>query len=210
MLNLSDWLDESDKSDESDPSDKEPTLALTSESNMVTVRFRHVEEVTVRYYPVDLEFLFSANPFVTQNTGRFASIRPAHSDKIMLPAGADKHTWALPAKFHSDNVLVEVTGGGVTKVTAVYANTLDVQISEGFGQLTVQHDKKPLPGSYVKVFADVNGTPAFYKDGYTDLRGKFDYASLSTDDLSGARKFAILIMSDAHGAVVKEAKPPAQ
>ena len=38
-------------------------------------------------------------------------------------------------------------------------------------------DKKPLSKVYVKVFADVNGTPTFYKNGYTDLRGKFDYAS---------------------------------
>jgi hypothetical protein len=190
--------------------DKEPSLMLTSESNMVKVRFRNVEEVVVRYYPVDLEFLFSASPFVTQDTGRIASIRPAHSERIMLPAGKDEHTWALPARFHSDNVLVEVEGGGVSKATAVYANDLDVQISESFGQLTVQHDKKPLPKTYVKVFADVNGAPAFYKDGYTDLRGKFDYASLSTDDLNGARRFSILVMSENHGAVVKEVQPPAR
>ena len=54
----------------------------------------------------------------------------------------------------------------------------------------------------------MNGKPTFYKDGYTDLRGKFDYASLSTDDLGAVTRFAILILSDQHGAVVKEAKPP--
>ena len=42
------------------------------------------------------------------------------------------------------------------------------------------------------------------------LRGKFDYASLSTDDLNGARRFSILVMSENHGALVKEAKPPAR
>jgi hypothetical protein len=50
----------------------------------------------------------------------------------------------------------------------------------------------------------------FYKDGYTDLRGRFDYASLSTDDLGGVRKFAILILSEDHGALVREATPPKQ
>ena len=38
-------------------------------------------------------------------------------------------------------------------------------------------DKKPLSKVYVKVFADVNGTLTFSKDGSTGLRGKFDYAS---------------------------------
>ena len=37
---------------------------------------------------------------------------------------------------------------------------------------------KPLPGVYVKVFVRISGsgTAQFYKDGYTDIRGKFDYA----------------------------------
>ncbi len=49
----------------------------------------------------------------------------------------------------------------------------------------------------------------FYKDGYTDLRGKFDYASLSTSKLPNVERFAILIMSEDSGAVVREASPPA-
>jgi hypothetical protein len=48
----------------------------------------------------------------------------------------------------------------------------------------------------------------FYKDGYTDSRGKFDYASLSTNKLPNVARFAILVLSDAKGAVVREANPP--
>jgi hypothetical protein len=33
---------------------------------------------------------------------------------------------------------------------------------------------------------------------------------LSTNDLNGATRFAVLILSDKHGAVVKEARPPRQ
>ncbi|WLD12473.1 hypothetical protein [Planctellipticum variicoloris] len=50
----------------------------------------------------------------------------------------------------------------------------------------------------------------FYKDGYTDLRGRFDYASLNTNDLDAAAKFSILILSEEHGAVVRDALPPKQ
>ena len=46
------------------------------------------------------------------------------------------------------------------------------------------------------------------KDGYTDLRGRFDYTSLNTSGIEAAEKFAILIMSEEHGAVVREADPP--
>ncbi len=150
-----------------------------------------------------------ANPFVTRDTSRFRMIRPNKSGKVMLPAG-ENHVFALPKEYQSANVLVEITGGGLTKTEAACANELDVQVSEGFGRLQVTHagDKKPLSKVYVKVFADVNGTPTFYKDGYTDLRGKFDYASLSTGDLDGTTRFSVLIMSDQHGATVKEVQPP--
>ena len=192
--------------------DREPVLQLSVANRAVTVQFRHLGEVTVRYYPIDLEFLFSSSPFLNQAAERTAVIRPARSEKVMLPAGGDRHILALPAAFQNANVLVEVSGGGVTKATAVYAHALDVEIAESFGQLTVKHDGKALPRAYVKVYAQVEGeaAPRFYKDGYTDLRGKFDYASLSTDDLNRVTRFAILAMSEDAGSLVREVKPPAR
>ena len=48
----------------------------------------------------------------------------------------------------------------------------------------------------------------FYKDGYTDLRGYVDYTSLNTNELVFVDRFSILVLSEAHGAVVREAGPP--
>ena len=50
----------------------------------------------------------------------------------------------------------------------------------------------------------------FYKDGYTDLRGRFDYASLSTGEIENTERFALLVLSEEHGAVIREAAPPAR
>jgi hypothetical protein len=82
-----------------------------------------------------------------------------------------------------------------------------------------------------------NGTVRFFKDGYTDLRGRFDYASLNgpdaeTPDVSGAlspasggrldyqmlrpnelsqvAKLSVLVLSETQGAVVREMAPPSQ
>ena len=52
------------------------------------------------------------------------------------------------------------------------------------------------------------GEVRFYKDGYTDLRGRFDYASLSTDELDRVERFALLVLHDEHGALIREAAPP--
>jgi hypothetical protein len=90
----------------------------------------------------------------------------------------------------------------------------------------------------VKVYARLkNGQIRFYKDGYTDLRGKFDYASLNTGseapgpeprassgapangfdyqmlrpaELGEIDRLAILVLSDTHGTVVREVAPPAE
>jgi hypothetical protein len=52
---------------------------------------------------------------------------------------------------------------------------------------------------------------SFYKDGYTDMRGSFDYARLNTDKLGGVDKFAILVVGDeGKGLVVRECGPPSQ
>ena len=55
-----------------------------------------------------------------------------------------------------------------------------------------------------------NGTVKFHKDGYTDQRGKFDYASVSTPEKSPINRFSILVLSEEFGALIKEANPPAQ
>ncbi len=65
-----------------------------------------------------------------------------------------------------------------------------------------------LPSVYVKVFSQQGSNVKFYKDGYTDIRGKFDYVQTSGNQLSRVTRFAILVMSDTLGSVIKECDPP--
>jgi hypothetical protein len=190
----------------------EPTLDFKVENKEVKLTYKNVKEITVNYYPMDLEFLFSSSPFASQNSARFGVIKPNRSERLQLPEDRGSHSFALPRDYHSSNVLVEVVAAGKTLSHAYYANELDVQISESFGRLQVLHaaDHRPLPRTYVKVFAEIGGESKFYKDGYTDLRGKFDYLSLSTGELDQAARFSILILSDEFGAAVREVKPPRQ
>jgi hypothetical protein len=86
-----------------------------------------------------------------------------------------------------------------------------VQVIEPYGQVKVAHraTRKPLSLAYVKAYSrGQDGSVKFFKDGYTDLRGRFDYSSLSTSDLDNVDRFALLVLSDEHGAVIQEAMPP--
>ena len=117
----------------------------------------------------------------------------------------------LPEKYINTNTMVEIETSGIKKSLTHYANNLTVHLIENYGQLIVKNktNETPLTTVYVKVYARYNdGSVSFYKDGYTDLSGRFDYASLNTDELIRVTKFSIMILSDQYGANVREAEPP--
>jgi hypothetical protein len=197
--------------------------------------------VTINYYLMDPEFLFSANPFVSQDSDRFAIIKPTQTATQTLPPEQSALDLPLPAAFAKSNVLVEVLGAGQRKAQAHHANTLKLALAENYGRFELRDTiaDKPVSKAYVKVYARLkNGTVRFFKDGYTDLRGKFDYASLNSSDqpsiprpvpmaagggasgldyqmlapseLNEVDRLAILILSEAHGATVREVSPPSR
>jgi hypothetical protein len=193
----------------------EPTLELKMEAKSIVLAYRTVEAVQVNYYLMDIELMFSESPFMERGgrggMSQFSMIKPNETAVVKLDASKAGLTFPLPEKFLARIVMVEVVAGGVTKSQAYYANSLDVQVAENYGQLTVASAKsgKALPKAYVKVYAKMrNGRVRFYKDGYTDLRGKFDYASLSTDELDDVAEYAILVLSETDGGIVRTAGVP--
>ena len=101
-------------------------------------------------------------------------------------------------------------GNGLKKFATYFSATLSVLILENLGELKVTKDDQPLPLAYVKVYSrsKLGQHVTFFKDGYTDLRGRFDYGQLSGKDISQVERFAILIQHDEYGSLVKEAVPP--
>jgi hypothetical protein len=190
-----------------------PSFDFTVQGQQVRIDYQNLDRVQVNYYLMDIELLFSRNPFVQHHSSQFSHIRPNETQVVPLPAQPSTLSFDLPASLRNKNVLVEISGGGQTKTQSHYSNSMTVQIIENYGQLRVtsKDQGKPIPQVYVKAYARMkDGNERFYKDGYTDLRGRFDYTSLSTNELEFVEKFSLLIYSDQHGAVVREASPPKQ
>ncbi|HVW02067.1 MAG TPA: hypothetical protein VHB77_17080, partial [Planctomycetaceae bacterium] len=181
------------------------------EGRKVALHFQNIQEARVNYYLMDVELLFSRNPFVQQHSQQFSYILPNSTQPLELPAEPGTHVFEIPEQLQSSNVLVEIVAAGETKSHAYYSNALTVQMVENYGQVRVTQGAKgkPLPKVYVKVYAKMkDGNVRFYKDGYTDLRGRFDYSSLNTNELDFVDRFSLLVLSDDQGAVVREATPP--
>ena len=153
--------------------------------------------------------LFSRQPFVQSDVSRFSFIEPGSRETLTNLGPEHRIPW--PSALRGKNVVVEAVGAGQRKAKVHYANDLTASVANQVGQVRVvrQSDTRPLSATYVKVYARKHGgAVTFYKDGYTDLRGWFDYATLSTNDLDHVERFAILVCSDQAGAAILEASPP--
>jgi hypothetical protein len=191
----------------------EPGFEFNLDAQKIHLSWQNLDAVRVNYYLMDVELLFSRNPFVQEVSGPFASIRPNATQLVKLPAGAAKLAIPLPEELARRNVLVEVTAAGKTRSHPYYAGSMDARMLDNYGQVRVTETTtgKPLAKVYVKVYARLaDGTVKFHKDGYTDHRGRFDYATVSTPERQPQQRFAVLVLSEERGALIREAAPPQQ
>lgn len=221
----------------------EPGFEFKVENQFIHLTWRNLREVKVNYYRMDPEFSFSSSPFVSEDASRFSVIMPNLSDTVALPAGQDSLAVALPKAYDRANLLIEVVGAGQRKTQAYHANTIKLAVTENYGLLEARDatNGQALPKAYVKVYARLqDGSVRFFKDGYTDLRGRFDYASrnrpggpqpptplghrsgtgsgssgmdhplLKPGELNVVSKLSVLVLTGANGALVREITPPAQ
>ena len=205
--------------DQKDRDQKQTQLAsqtqafdFSIESGKVKVAAQAISTVEANYYEMDIELMFSSSPFELKNLERFSVIQPIATQEVDI-AGKSTIEFAIPQQFSNRNVLVELRAGDQVKAKPYFANSMYVQTVERFGQIhvTTGDGKKPVSKAYVKVYSQRNnGKINFHKDGYTDLRGRFDYVSQSNNPLDGITNYSILILSPEFGAVTRQASPPSE
>ena len=178
--------------------------------------YQNVGEFEVNYYEMDIELLFSRSPFAKDNLNGFSQIRPNVTQNVSVKKKGDAplrgvEEFELAPEMENRNVLIEVVAGDQIKSLPHFANSLNVQTIQRYGQIyvTEKETAEPIPRSYVKVYAKTtDGTVRFHKDGYTDLRGRFDYISQSNRPVDEIETFSILVLSEKNGAVIRQAELP--
>ena len=191
--------------------DTEPTFSFEFSDDRIRLSHQNLNDARIRYYPMEVELLFSRQPFAKNDADHFTLVSADGEEIIELPNGKKDTLHRMPEKYRSINVMVEIEAGGIRKARAFYANSLRTEVASEYGRIRVLNKRTgmPLPQVYVKTYARMkDGKVRFYKDGYTDLRGKFEYASLSTNDLDQVSRFALLIIDPDAGAQIEETAPP--
>ena len=118
----------------------QPSFDFKVENRTIALTWKNLREVTVNYYLMDPEFLFSSSPFVSADPGRFSIIKPTKTMQVPLPGGKDALEVPLPAEFAKANVLVEMLGAGQRKAQPYHANALKLTLAENYGHLEVARE----------------------------------------------------------------------
>jgi hypothetical protein len=188
----------------------EPILEFEIDGSLLKISHERVGEVELRYHLMDVEFLFSANPFVRGEVGQSSLIEPNRVEVVSLDGASVSTSIPLPADLERSNLFVEVRGAGITRRGTYFSSRLTVQGLERYGQLRVVDSEGlgPISKAYVKVYGMAGGEVRFIKDGYTDLRGRFDYASVSGYEGPPVSRYSVLVLHEEAGATITELSPP--
>ncbi|GAN07735.1 conserved hypothetical protein [Mucor ambiguus] len=147
------------------------------------VQYANIKSVEIKYYDMNIEVMFSNNPFMNSSTDKtsgenFNWIKPSYAVTMDLPeqktAATEEQqsqdedfdiigvgqvsalqTVKIPFNGGNKNVFVEVSSGSIKRRQAYYANRLYTHLAESYGVVRVMSEKskRPLAGAYVKVYA---------------------------------------------------------
>ena len=216
--------------------EKEPKLSLNIENKegKIVLLYNNINEITIKLYFIDLEMLFTREPRISEIINKssdndndnnkdnkyikekFGFVQTNYTETIKTPESNNNNKstnsmiYEIPKIYQKKNLLIEVNYESIKLLDLYLSSNLYVIITESLGELQVlDKNLKPLIKAYVKVYAKLNNDNVqFYKDGYTDLNGKFNYLFLNSDLLEQVKKFYIYVSEGNHGEIIKECFPP--
>jgi hypothetical protein len=199
-------FDTTTEADLRNPRSRKLTCDINTDRTL-TLFYKNVDSCEINFYQTDIELQFSTAPF-RQQANAYNFVAPTETMQVVLDPSQRAVTLELPSSLHDKSSVVEVIGGGFTLSQPNYDNELRIEISESLSQIRVfnKNSNKAIAKAYVKVYAQTPDAPEgrFLKDGYTDLRGRFDYKTVSSDEDAFIQAMAILVLTDSAGADVLE------
>ena len=213
--------------------EKEPKISFTidNKDGKIFIIHSNISQIDIKFYLIDLETMFTKDPKISEIMNKdknnenndnndmkkqFGFVQANYSETIKIPEDKiNKHdnstSYEIPKEYRNKNLFVEIKAESLKLFDIYLSSNLYVVITESLGELKViDNNLKPIIKAYVKVYVELNNNDEvqFYKDGYTDLNGKFNYLALNTDQLKNSKKFYIFVSEEKQGAIIKECYPP--
>jgi hypothetical protein len=189
-------------------------LSLELKNLDINILYKNVSELVIKFYIIDIEIIFSRSPFIMETNVDFDFVKPNKIINLKIENIKSKKeelkSIPIPDELKKTNFYLEVISGNRRVFDIYYASSLNYSLIESIGEIKVMDEKlNSLPKIYVKCYCETNnGKILFYKDGFTDLRGKFNYLQLNNDLVSDVKRFSILILSKDNGSRIVICEPP--
>jgi len=191
------------ESEESRRNRAEVILAM----DKLVVKYKNLESLTLKLYKIDIELMFTTAPF-TRSNNSYRFVEPTKTFNRTVEKVAKINMLPLTDITGSmddmvgENMIFEVLSAGRCVNGSIYVNQLDLQLSDSQVRVLRKPEGTPVVKAYVKVYVQTksNKEGVFFKDGYTDLRGRFDYKTVATNALDSVTRFGILVKTISNGA----------
>lgn len=163
------------------------------------------------------------------NSDKFEKYEPAIGE---VKYGGYRTSFLLPDEIKSKNLLIEVSspinlvrgdsedldsemkpqvaGTFKSQLITYFPISFDLKINAKRGTIRIFKEKRPLAKAYIKSFMKTrSGEIKFWKDGYTDLRGAFNFTNLggsAAGQSDDADEFSLFVMSPEGESIVEIVK----
>lgn len=186
---------------------EQPTLQLASHEGRIVLSTRNIEEVSLQFFIVDIETKFSLNPFDVPQSSSSGLVKANYETTLKVDGqaetdGSQRMFIDVPEQLLSKNLLVQASAKGLVATADFLPSSLAIRIIGNEVEVTAQGSH--LKGSYVKVFArpSSGGSVVFFKDGYTNLLGRFEFASVCLEKIDRFSEFSLLALDHELGAAI--------
>jgi hypothetical protein len=184
-----------------------PFLEASLRNHTISLKYKNQTKVWLELFVVDLEILFSEDPFEKKTRLWTTTVMPSKELTFNLQQSENLQTEELeiPEEWRLMNLLVRVRDDNSQSVFLKYLPfhlDYSVHTSQAMVKLTHPKTSDPVPKVYAKCYAKLqSGKVAFVRDGYTDLRGSFRYVfDLAQGDVVVG--YSILVISSEFGAKI--------
>mmetsp|Transcript_24063 Transcript_24063/g.21101 ORF Transcript_24063/g.21101 Transcript_24063/m.21101 type:complete len:399 (-) Transcript_24063:507-1703(-) len=128
-------VNDSDKKQNVKNAEKEEIITMELENTRLNITYQNIKEITVFFYKIDLEILFSRNPFLSQSRDDFAYIMANSSHKVTIENSSElqKAQYEIPPDLQKSNVYIQLRTENKNISKTYFSTSLKVQIIENYG-----------------------------------------------------------------------------
>jgi hypothetical protein len=197
------------------------SLSVERRNEELVINYKNISEITIKFYLIDVELLYTTNINLgkkPQNArDKFNYIIPDQTLIYQLTqignnsSSLDEENFIIvhiPKEYENKNIYIKIIAGDDENTSTdliCWSDLLKYSINEVSGEIKITDEKyKDLPMTYIKCFyQNDNELIKFYKDGFTDFRGKFNFLSINNNyniSLENITYFYFLIISKDKGS----------